>query len=257
MDSLEGRVAVVTGSARGIGRGIAEILGAEGAAVVIADVNADAAAATAAELEDAGVRSIAAAVDVTDEASLDAMVATTLSRLGRLDILAANAGIYPTDPIEDIDAASWSRVMDLNARGAFLSMRACLPPMREQRYGRVVLTASITGPITGHPGYSHYGASKAAILGFMRSSAIELAISGVTVNAVLPGNVQTPGLDEAGDEHKEAMMGSIPMRAFAHPHDIGWSVRFLASREASYVTGQTLIVDGGQVLPETPLSLHG
>jgi 3-oxoacyl-[acyl-carrier protein] reductase len=128
--------------------------------------------------------------------------------------------------------------------------------MRERGYGRIVLTSSITGPITGHPGYAHYGASKAAMLGFMRSAAIELATSGVTVNAVMPGNVRTPGLDEAGEEHQRQMMASIPLRDFADPADIGWAVRFLASPEARYITGQTLIVDGGQVLPETPEALQ-
>lgn len=251
MQRLDGQGAIVTGSARGIGRGIATVLASEGARVAIADVNLEAATATAEELG-----GIAIAVDVTDRESVRAMAALALEEFGRLDILAANAGIYPTALIDEIDEHEWDRVNDLNAKGAFFALQACVPAMREQGYGRVVLTSSITGPITGHPGYAHYGASKAAMLGFMRSAAIELATSGVTVNAVMPGNVRTPGLDEAGEEHQRQMLASIPLRDFADPADIGWAVRFLASPEARYITGQTLIVDGGQVLPETPDALN-
>jgi 3-oxoacyl-[acyl-carrier protein] reductase len=250
MKRLDGQGAIVTGSARGIGRGIATVLASEGARVAIADVNLAAAEATAAELG-----GIAIEVDVTDRDSVRAMAATAVEAFGRLDILAANAGIYPTALIDEIDEREWDRVNDLNARGAFFALQACAPAMRERGYGRVVLTSSITGPITGHPGYAHYGASKAAMLGFMRSAALELATAGVTVNAVMPGNVRTPGLDEAGEEHQRQMLASIPLRDFADPADIGWAVRFLASPEARYITGQTLIVDGGQVLPETPEAL--
>ncbi|MBN8867800.1 MAG: 3-oxoacyl-ACP reductase FabG [Solirubrobacterales bacterium] len=256
MKSLEGRAAIVTGSAQGIGRGIAEVLGREGASIVVADINGELAEATAAEMGSAGIEAVGIKVDVTDTDSLDGLVQATVDRFGSVDILAANAGIYPADPIEEIDRASWDRVMNLNVAGAFFSFQACLPRMREQGYGRAVITSSITGAFTGHPGYSHYGASKAAVLGFMRSAAIETAKQGVTINAVLPGNVQTPGLDDAGEEHKREMMGSIPMGEFASPDDIGWAVRFLASEEAGYITGQTLVVDGGQLLPETPMALH-
>ena len=128
-----------------------------------------------------------------------------------------------------------------------------MPAMVARSYGRIVLTSSITGPLTGQPGFAHYGASKAALLGFMRSAAVELATTGVTVNAVLPGNVKTPGFASTSEEHQRLMLTSIPMRRYADPEDIGWAVRFLASPEAGYITGQTLIVDGGQVLPEAPL----
>jgi 3-oxoacyl-[acyl-carrier protein] reductase len=242
---LDGQAAIVTGSARGIGRGIATVLAAEGARVAIADIDEEAARATAASLD-----GLAIAVDVTDRAGVAAMAATALDAFGRIDILAANAGIYPTALFDDIDEREWDRVNDLNTKGAFWAMQACVPAMRARAYGRVVLTSSITGPITGHPGYAHYGASKAAMLGFMRSAAIELAQTGVTVNAVMPGNVATEGLGETGDEHQRAMLAAIPMQRFAEPADVAWAVRFLASAEARYITGQTLIVDGGQVLPE-------
>jgi 3-oxoacyl-[acyl-carrier protein] reductase len=256
VQSLDGQAAVITGAARGIGRGIATVLAAEGARVTIADIDLDAAEATAQALQAAGHEAIAVRVDVTDPASTVAMAAAVVEAFGGLDILAANAGVYPTALLEDIDEREWDRVNDLNTKGAFFALQACAPAMRANGYGRVVLTSSITGPITGHPGYTHYGASKAAMLGFMRSAAIELATAGVTVNAVMPGNVATPGLQEAGDEHQRQMLASIPLRRFADPEDIGWAVRFLASPEARYITGQTLIVDGGQVLPETPMALY-
>src|SRR5262245_29890248 len=178
MQRLDGQGAIVTGSARGIGRGIATVLASEGARVAIADVNLQAAQATAEELG-----GIAIEVDATDRESLRAMAARALDEFGRLDILAANAGIYPTALIDEIDEREWDRVNDLNAKGAFFALQACVPAMRERGYGRIVLTSSITGPITGHPGYAHYGASKAAMLGFMRSAAIEPPAAGLTANA--------------------------------------------------------------------------
>jgi 3-oxoacyl-[acyl-carrier protein] reductase len=247
MQSLTDQVAVITGAARGIGRGIASVLAAEGAHVVIADVDAEAAARTAAEL---GERARAVATDVTDRSSVEALGATVLAAFGRIDILAANAGIYPSTGLAEIDDALWDRVMDINVKGALHAVQACTPAMLERGYGRIVLTSSITGPVTGQAGFAPYGASKAAMLGLMRSAAVELATSGITVNAVMPGNVETPGLAETSDEHQRQMVSSIPMGRFGTPEEVGWAVRFLASPEAGYITGQTLIVDGGQVLPE-------
>jgi 3-oxoacyl-[acyl-carrier protein] reductase len=249
MQSLTGQVAVVTGAARGIGRGIATVLAAEGAHVVVADIDADAAQLTAAEL---GEGALGIAADVTDRASVEQLAAAALTAFGRIDILAANAGIYPSTALAGIDDALWDRVMDINVKGALHAIQACTPAMLERRYGRIVLTSSITGPITGQVGYAHYGASKAAMLGLMRSAAVELATSGVTINAVMPGNIETPGLAETSEEHQRLMFSSIPMGRFGTAEEVGWVVRFLASPEAGYVTGQTLIVDGGQVLPEAP-----
>jgi 3-oxoacyl-[acyl-carrier protein] reductase len=252
MQALTGQVAVVTGGARGIGLGIASVLAAEGASAVIVDVDAAAADRAAASLRSEGRSATAIAADVTDRASVDAMAAAVLREFDRIDIVAANAGIYPFASLAQMDEQTWSSVMDLNVGGAVRTVVACLPAMVDRGYGRVVLTSSITGPLTGQPGFAHYGASKAAMLGFMRSAAVELARSGVTVNAVMPGNVSTPGLAETSDEHQRRMVSSIPMGRLAEPEEVGWAVRFLASPEARYITGQTLVVDGGQVLPEAP-----
>jgi 3-oxoacyl-[acyl-carrier protein] reductase len=249
---LTGQIAIVTGGARGVGHGIAAVLAAEGARVVLADVDGEVAEETARGLRERGLDALAVATDVTDAASVELLARTVRDAHGRIDILAANAGVYPTATLEELDDAIWNRVMNINVTGAVRAVRACLSAMVERGYGRIVLTSSITGPITGQAGFAHYGASKAAMLGFMRSAAVELATSGVTVNAVMPGNVETPGFADTSEEHQRRMLSSIPMRRYATPEDVGWAVRFLASPEAGYITGQTLIVDGGQVLPEAP-----
>jgi 3-oxoacyl-[acyl-carrier protein] reductase len=251
MKSLEGQTAVVTGAASGVGRGIAQVLAAEGARAAIADVNERGAEAAAAALNGEGREALAVPVDVTDRASTDAMAAAVVDAFGGIDILAANAGIYPMVRLADMNDSEWDRVMGINVKGALHAIQSCLPSMLERGAGRIVLTSSVTGPITGYPGFAHYGASKAAMLGMMRSIAVELARRGVTINAVLPGNVRTEGLDDLGEEHKRKMLAAIPMGEFADPTDVGWAVRFLASPEARYITGQTLVVDGGQVLPES------
>jgi 3-oxoacyl-[acyl-carrier protein] reductase len=253
MQALTGQVAVVTGAARGIGRGIASVLAAEGAHVVVVDLDASLGEAAVDELRAQGAAATAISADVTDRGSVDAMAARVSAELQRVDIVAANAGIYPFAELSTMDDAMWDRVLNLNVGGAVRTIQACLPSMVARGYGRIVLTSSITGPITGQPGFAHYGASKAAMLGFMRSAAVELAKTGVTVNAVMPGNVSTPGFADTSDEHQQRMLSSIPMGRYAEPEEVGWAVRFLASPEAGYITGQTLIVDGGQVLPEAPL----
>jgi 3-oxoacyl-[acyl-carrier protein] reductase len=143
-------------------------------------------------------------------------------------------------------------VFGTNLKGTILSVQACLPALAASGRGRVILTSSITGPITGFPGWTHYGASKAGQLGFMRTAAIELAPKGITVNAVLPGNVVTEGLDGLGAQYTAAMTAAIPMRRLGTVDEIGYTVLFLATDEAAYITGQTIVVDGGQVLPESP-----
>lgn len=250
MRRLDDQVAIVTGAAQGIGKGIAAVLASEGACVVLADIDGGTAERTAAELRAARHDALPVEVDVTDRASVEAMAALVLAEWGRIDILAANAGIYPSLDLTTLSDADWEAVMDVNVKGAVHAVQACLEPMTGRGYGRIVLTSSVTGPITGQSGFSAYGASKAAMLGFMRSAAIELAARGITVNAVMPGNVATPGFVDMGEEHRRQMLSTIPMGRLAEPADVGWAVRFLASVEAAYITGQTLVVDGGQVLPE-------
>lgn len=251
MERLEGQIAVITGGAQGIGRGIAEVLLLEGASVVLADVDGSAAKDTASQLATPGRAVLPIEVDVTDKAAVERMATTVIEHFGRIDILAANAGIYPHVNLMELTPRQWDRVMDVNVRGALFAMQACIPTMLLRSYGRIVLTSSITGSVVGQPGYAHYGASKAAMLGLMRSSALEVSSGGITVNAVLPGNIATQGFSDLGSEHEQSMLKAIPLGYFGEPVDVGWVVRFLASPEARYITGQTLIVDGGQVLPES------
>jgi 3-oxoacyl-[acyl-carrier protein] reductase len=250
MQRLDGRVAVVTGAASGVGLGIAEVLAQEGAQVVVVDLAAAPGERGAESLRASGYDALAVAADVVDRAAVDAMAARVLEHYGRIDIVAANAGIYPAVAIAAMTDSDWDRVMDINVKGALHTIQACLPAMRERNYGRIVLTSSITGPIVGAPELAHYAASKAAILGLMRSAALELVGAGITVNAVQPGNVRTPGIEAFGSEFIADMVKAIPMKRLAEPADVGWAVRFLASEEAGYITGQTIVIDGGQVLPE-------
>jgi 3-oxoacyl-[acyl-carrier protein] reductase len=251
MQSLDGQVAIVTGGARGIGFGIAGVLRAEGASVVIADVDGAAAKGAASALSEDGEHAIAVQTDVTDRASVENMAAVAVRRWGRIDILAANAGIYPAIPLRDLEPGQWDQVMAVNARGALFAIQACLPHMTSQGYGRIVLTSSVTGPLVAVPEFGPYAASKAAMLGLMRSAALEVIRDGITINAVMPGNIRTEGFTaNTAPDHQARMLEHIPLGVLGEPEDVGWAVRYLAAPEARYVTGQTLIIDGGQVLPE-------
>lgn len=255
--SIAGRSAIVTGATKGIGKGIARTLVQAGAHVLITGRNEEDARATVAELADLGGGSVAYSLgDVADPQACARMVAAAVSAHDGLDILCANAGIFPDAKLTSMSEADMDRVLDTNIKGTLLSVQACIPELAKSGRGRVILTSSITGPITGYPGWSHYGASKAAQLGFMRTAAIELAPMGITVNAVLPGNVITEGLADLGPEYLKAMEMSIPQRRLGSVADIGNAALFFATDEAAYITGQALVVDGGQILPESLAALE-
>ena len=179
------------------------------------------------------------------------MAATAVERHGGIDIVCCNAGIFPAAKLGAMTAADFDAVIGTNLKGTFLAVSACLPAMKAQRFGRIILTSSITGPVTGFPGWAHYAASKAGQLGFMRTAAIELATSGITVNAVLPGNILTEGLAALGEDYIRQMEASVPMRRIGTVADVANAALFFASLEAGYITGQSLVIDGGQILPES------
>jgi 3-oxoacyl-[acyl-carrier protein] reductase len=250
--SLAGRSVVVTGGTRGIGKGIARVFARAGANVLITGRDEAAARATADELSAVGDGSVSYLLgDVSLPADCTAMATAAAQRNGGIDVLCANAGIFPDVKLSAMTEADMDLVYATNVKGTMLAVQACLPALARSGHGRVILTSSITGPITGFPGWSHYGASKAAQLGFMRTAAIELAGMGITVNAVLPGNVATEGLAELGPDYRAAMESSIPAGRLGEVDDIGYAALFFATDEAGYVTGQALSVDGGQVLPES------
>lgn len=151
----------------------------------------------------------------------------------------------------DLSPEEWDQVMSTNLKSTFLSVKACIPAFEKAGKGRVVITSSITGPITGYPGWAHYGASKAGQLGFLRTAAMELARYNTTINAVMPGNIITEGLQGLGQSYLDGMAAAIPLKRLGKVEDIGYAALFLASDEASYITGQTIVVDGGQTLPES------
>jgi 3-oxoacyl-[acyl-carrier protein] reductase len=248
--SIAGRAVVVTGGTRGIGKGIARVFASRGARVLVTGRDAEAAKAAVADLSAAGDVSYLLA-DVSVRADCARMAEVAADRLGGIDVLCANAGIFPESRLADMTDEDIDTVLGTNLRGNILSVQACLPALAESGHGRVILTSSITGPITGFPGWVHYGASKAGQLGFMRTAAIELAASGITINAVLPGNVMTEGLADLGEEYIQSMTASIPLRRLGTVDEIGYAALFLATDEAGYITGQTIVVDGGQVLPES------
>ena len=208
-----------------------------------------------AELRAGGARAAFRAGDITDLASMQNAAGEAIRRYGKLDILCANAGIFPAAALTDLSGDQWDEVFNVNVKGTLFSVQACLPFLRKSDAGRIVVTSSITGPITGFPGWSHYGASKAAQLGFIRTAAIELSQDGITINAVLPGNIETEGLKELGESYRQQMISSIPLKRLGTPDDVGFAVAFFASPEAGFITGQTLVVDGGQVLPESLAAL--
>lgn len=245
-ERLKDKVALVIGASRGIGKATALRFKEEGAKLVLADFEAEDGKNAADELKTDFVHA--------DIAKLDDAVAAvdfTIERHGRLDIIVQNAGIYPWQLIENTTPEDWDRVMGINLRGCFNAARAALAPMKKQGSGRILFTSSITGPHVTSPGHGHYAASKAGINGFIRSAALEFSSYGITVNGVEPGNILT----EAMQLHRSAafarnMEDAIPLGRLGSPRDVANAFLFLASDDASYVTGTTIVVDGGQLLPE-------
>jgi 3-oxoacyl-[acyl-carrier protein] reductase len=248
---ITGRAVLVTGGTKGIGKGIARVFAQAGAHVAVSGRDPEAGAATVAELEADGGRAIFVGADVSDGAQIERMVTEAVEQLGGLDVLCTNAGIFPKANLAEMTERDFDEIFATNVKGTMLAATAAIPALTRSGHGRIIITSSITGPITGDPGWSHYGATKAAQLGFMRTAAIELAALGITVNAVLPGNIESEGMDELGDEYTQRMAATIPLKRLGTAAEIGNAALFLATDEAAYITGQTIVVDGGQVLPES------
>ncbi len=249
---LPGKVVVVTGAGRGIGEAIAKLFAMEGALVVI---NAKTEAHVQSVVDDiVKSKGIAHGIvaDISSQQGVNELIKNTINRFKSIDILVHNAAIFPFQTLETMEDDDWCRVIETNLTSAFRLTKACLPFMKEKGKGRVLFTSSVTGNRTGGAvGLAHYSASKAGLNGFIRAAAMELAPYGITVNGVEPGLVLTSGvLEMTSQEERDAMAHFIPLKKWGTPNDVAHAMLYLASDEANYVTGQTIIIDGGALLPE-------
>ncbi|HSX03577.1 MAG TPA: SDR family oxidoreductase [Rhabdochlamydiaceae bacterium] len=251
MQRFKDQVVIITGASRGIGRSIADLFAKEGAKLLLASRDELLLNKVKEEIQSSCNEVMVIKADVSNQTDMEKMAQKALAKWGRIDVLCHNAGIYPQARLENMSLSEWQKVIDVNLTGTFLAVKACIPTMKAQAQGKIVITSSISGPQTALPGLSHYTASKAGINGFIRTASVELAKYKININAVEPGNILTEGLAECGEEYIQNMTKAIPLGRLGNPEEVAQGVLFLASNEASYITGQSLIIDGGQILPES------
>ncbi|PIP21001.1 MAG: beta-ketoacyl-ACP reductase [Candidatus Omnitrophica bacterium CG23_combo_of_CG06-09_8_20_14_all_40_11] len=244
---LENKVAFVTGAAQGIGREIALTFAAEGADIIIGDINLQKAIKTQADIEALGRKALGLELDVTHFAKVEEAVNKILDKFKKVDILVNNAGITKDNLMLRMGEAEWDAVINVNLKGTFNCIKAVSRLMLKQRSGKIINIASIIG-IIGNPGQANYSASKAGIIALTKTVAKELASRNINVNAVAPGFIQTEMTARLPEDLKQKMQAAIPLGRFGSPVDVAATCVFLASEEASYITGQTIIVDGGMVM---------
>ena len=254
--SLAGKTAIVTGAGRGIGKAVAEVFAREGARVLVVNRSPQAGQGATDAITDAGFEASFLQADVRLKADMEGMAAACIERYGRIDILCLNAGIYPNALIADMSEAMWDDVMDTNLKGVFFAVQACLPQMKSQRAGRLLVVSSITGPRVGMADVSAYMASKGGVNAFVRGAALELAPYNITANTVSPGTIMTEGIAAArGPEAVQEFSRVIPAGHLGEPEDVAYALVYLASDQARFVTGHDIVLDGGQILPERPPGL--
>ncbi len=244
---LEGKTAVITGGARGIGKEIAKVLAKEGADCVLCDVNTEELKTAAAEIESLGVQCLPLALNVCDLKQCEDAANKIIDKFKKIDILINNAGITRDGLLLRMKEEDWDSVIAVNLKGTFNCTKAAVKAMLKQRSGRIVNVASIIG-VMGNAGQANYAASKAGVIGLTKSTAKEVASRNINVNAIAPGFIETKMTDVLSDEVKEAMLKQIPLKRFGKPEDVGNLVLFLVSDDASYITGQVIKIDGGMVM---------
>jgi len=244
---LKDKVALITGGARGIGKAIAIAYAKDGADIVVADVNLEEAQNTAKEIEGLGRKALAFTMDVTDYAKVEETINKILDKFAKIDILVNNAGITKDNLLLRMSQLEWDAVLNVNLKGTFNCIRAVSRVMIKQRSGKIISIASIIGLI-GNPGQANYSASKAGIIALTKTAAKELASRNINVNAVAPGFIQTDMTAKLTEELKQKMLSAIPLNKLGTPDDVAAVCLFLASEDSSYITGQTLVVDGGMVM---------
>ena len=245
---LKGKVAIVTGAGRGIGQSIALAFAREGARVVLGDLDASLLDSVQAEIQALGGQGLAFQMDVSNKGQVQAVVRQALERWGRIDILVNNAGIYEVLPTEEISEEQWDRLLAVNLKGPFLCCQAVIPIMKGQEQGCIVNMASAAGKVGGTKAGVHYSVSKAGIICLTKQLARELGPHGITVNAVAPGRIDTPMIHAVSDEENEAFRRRTPLGRLGTPQDVANAVVFLASEEASFITGEILDVNGGLLI---------
>lgn len=255
--NLQQKVVIVTGSGQGIGESIAKTFAKAGAKIVVATRTKSNGQETVDDIIAAGGDALLIQTDVEHQAQIDAMVAQTIEHYGRLDIAIHNAAVFPMHSVADLPPEVLDSTIDINLKAAFWLAQAAIPHLRRQGGGRLIYTSSVTGPSVAMPLTAHYAASKAGMNGFIKTAAIELARENITVNGVEPGYILTQAMSLlADDKELEEMATMIPKGALGRPEDIANTMLFLASDEAAYITGQTIVVDGGSTLPESPVVMQ-
>jgi len=242
------KVAIITGSGGGIGEVMAKLFSSKGIATVVADIDIDKAGKVAKEINQINGNGIAVKVDVTNRKDVEMMVENTIQTFGRLDILINNAGIHYITPIEDVPDEEWNSILAVNVRGVYNCSKFVIPPMKKNRWGRIINISSSAGKMGGRLSSIHYAASKAAVICMTKSFATHLAPYNITVNSVCPGGVNAGGFLELPKEVRQKAIDAVPLRRFADPIEIAQAVLFLSSEEASYITGESLDVNGGTVM---------
>jgi 3-oxoacyl-[acyl-carrier protein] reductase len=254
---LRDKVAIVTGGGQGIGRGIARVFAAHGARVMIATRTEKHGRSAVDEVTRAGGKAALCVADVGRLEDTERAVAETIATFGRVDIMVHNAASFLGGPVDGYSEADLETVLAINLKACFRLSAACIPYFRKQKWGRLLFTSSVTGPRVAMPGTSYYAASKGGINAFIRTVALEVARDGITVNGVEPGYIRTAAMELLADEAGMAQMAKyIPLGYIGAPEDIAYAMLYLASDEARYVTGQTICIDGGSTLPESPVFLE-